>query len=175
MTSQPISPQIAEPHVVGLGGLMGNLQSLEFVIRVFLGHLPGALPHPVPHGTDVYTLPVGTKLPVSELTDDCSLGKLIEKFNVEMAARRAPLMDATLVNLRDALAHGRVSAAMQGDTLRLLKFSRPDRRGMVTITFNESMTAEWFTTQKKRVREAMLLVVKEAPAKAAAKYFPTNP
>ena len=71
-----------------------------------------------------------------------------------MTERRAPKLDTTLIDLRDALAHGRVSAAEQNETLRLVKFSKPNG-GLTRVTYNQLMTEDWFMEQKSRIRNAI--------------------
>jgi len=148
-----------DDHAKRLGQLLGNLQSLEFALRAFLQALPSARPLGIPHGTDIYAFPVGSEVPESEITSYDSLGKLIEKFNAEMSIRGLSGIDPGLVEIRDALAHGRVSSASEHDNLRLLKFDRPVN-GRVRVVFNEIMTEAWFAGQKKRVYEALLFVTK---------------
>lgn len=143
-----------DEHVRLLGRLLANLQSLEFLLRVFLGHLPGAKPMGVPYGTDIYAFPVGAELPENDMTSYDSLSQLLSKFNREMNCRGEATIDESLVELRDALAHGRVSAAVEDENLRLLKFDKP-RDGKVRVTFNEMMTEEWFLNQKNRVLAAI--------------------
>lgn len=151
-----------DEHARHLGGLVGNFQSLEFILRAFLQTLPNARPIGVPHGTDLYSFPVGTDLPENELTSYDSLGQLIDKFNAEMKKRGLTIIDKSLIDVRDALAHGRVSASSVTDTLRLLKFSKPVN-GRVRVTFNEQLTEQWFVAQKKRVNEAIQSVAKVMP------------
>lgn len=150
-------------HARGLGGLLGNFHSLEFVLRVFLNRLPGARPMGVPHGTNIYLAPVGTELPENDMTSYDSLGQLFGKFNAEMARRGHAQLDMALVELRDALAHGRVSASVPDDTLRLIKFDKPTN-GRVRVSFNELMTEEWFTAQKARVVAALKQVHSQVEA-----------
>ena len=128
-------------------------------MRAFLQALPSARPLGIPNGTDIYKFPVGTELPESELTSYDSFGKLIKKFNDEMSSRNLSGIAPELVEIRDALAHGRVSAASVDDNCRLLKFDRPVN-GKVRVVFNERMTEVWFATQKKRVYEAFQFVAK---------------
>jgi len=144
-------------HVLHLGKLVGNFQSLEFMLRAFLSKLPGALPPAVPFGEDVYSRPVGTELPVSDLTSYESLDDLITRYNFAVIQHElGDPLDPSLVDLRDALAHGRISAKQDGHTLRLLKFDRPNKSEKVRITFNEEMTEEWFKSQISRVHIAIL-------------------
>ena len=78
-----------------------------------------------------------------------------------LARRGVERIDGALVEIRDALAHGRVSAAIPDDNLRLLKFSTP-ARGRVRVTFNETLSSAWFTAQKRRVIEAIQSVYQNA-------------
>ena len=144
-------------HPTQLGQLLANFQSLEFVLRAFLQGLATARPLGIPYGIDIYIYPVGSEVPESELTSYDSLGKLIEKFNDEMNIRGLPNIDPGIVEIRDALAHGRISSAFPNDYLRLIKFDKPID-GKVRVAFNELMTDTWFATQKKRVKDALLYV-----------------
>src|SRR3990167_8748444 len=92
-----------------LGGVVGNFHALEFVLRAFLQAPSTARPIGIPHGTDIYSFPVGADLPENELTSYDSLGILIEKFNTDMASRGLSGIDLTLVQIRDVVAHGRVN------------------------------------------------------------------
>jgi len=146
-------------HVVQLGALIANFQSLEYMLRALLGKLPGAKPHPTPYGVDIYTFPVGTKLPVSDLTSYASLNDLISAYN--SASKKfdfGPSLDPRLVGLRDALAHGRVSTPPSNNVPRLLKFTRP-RNGTVTISFNEIMDDAWFKVQLELIYDALIAVL----------------
>lgn len=146
-----------DDHAKLLGKLVGSFQSLEFMLRFFLQRLPTARPIGIPDGIDIYSFPVGKDLPESELTSYDSLGELIRKYNKEVIKHHLVEIDLELVEIRDALAHGRISANGTNETLRLLKFSRP-KEGRVTVLFNVEMTETWFVDQKQRVNSAMELV-----------------
>lgn len=111
----------------------------------------------------MYTHEVGQKLPENDLSSYDSLGILVAKYNDAAAGLGYNLIDAGLVEIRDALAHGRVSAPLPSDTLRLLKFSRA-QANQVEIRFNEQLTEEWLTKQIGRVRDAILAVARSAHA-----------
>lgn len=143
-------------HQLYLGSLVTLLQSLEFVLRAFLANLPGARPSGRPYGEDIYTLPVGTEVAVDDITSYETLGELIDRYNEEVQTRRLGTpIDRTLTEVRDAVAHGRVSASKANNRLRLLKFGKP-HKDRVRITFNEVMTEEWFTQHNMRVNTAIL-------------------
>jgi hypothetical protein len=78
----------------------------------------------IPNGNDLYSFSVGQNLPESDLTSYASLGALIAKYNDTAQEQGLTKIDDTLVEIRDALAHGRVSAELTSDTLRLIKFSK---------------------------------------------------
>ncbi|MBK7491823.1 MAG: hypothetical protein KBF68_10260 [Nitrosomonas sp.] len=120
-------------------------------------NLPTARPIGIPQGTDIYSFLVGEHLPESELTSHDSLGDLIKKYNEEVSEHDLGKIDETLVYVRNALAHGRISANETNDTLRLIMFSRPKEK-RVTVLFNEKMTEAWFVDQYQRVDAATKLV-----------------
>lgn len=148
-----------DEHVNFLGKLIANLNSLEFRLRAFLQELHTARPLGLPNGTDIYTLPLGTELPESEITSYDSLGELIEKFNGIARQKGFLEIDKRIVEIRDAFAHGRVSSPTISDHLRLIKFSKP-QNGKIKITFNEELNEKWFKKNIKLVYDAIILVDK---------------
>ena len=158
---------VLEAHALHVGGLVGNLQSLEIMIRFFLSMLPSARPTGVAYGIDLFAFPVGTLLNESDLTSYESLGELIDRFNKHASANQIPALDRSLVKLRDAIAHGRVSAVAPSDQLRLVKFG-PPLDGRVRIEFNEMMTGAWLIEQKQRVSRAIETVCAHMPPERPA-------
>lgn len=140
-----------------LGSLLVNFQSLEFVLRAFLYQHQNTQSMGIPDGQDMYATPIGGKLRENAFTNYDSLGALIKKFNASAASNAESNIDESLVDIRDALAHGRASAAQPTDTMRILKFSKPEK-GNVTVTFNAVLSKEWFVEQIRRVRDAVLIV-----------------
>ena len=147
-----------------LGAIVENFHALEFLLRAFLQNQSTAKPLGVPPGTDIYTVPVGSILPENELTSYDSLGTLIAKFNAVMAAVGQPTVDVTLVDVRDAIAHGRVSSRTKQGYLRLLKFDQPSS-GNVRVVFNEEMNETWFKAETERIWAAIELVANNVGAK----------
>ncbi|WP_090439176.1 hypothetical protein [Duganella sp. CF458] len=150
-------------HALNLGKLIVNLHSLELTLRLFLHSRPNARPTGLAYGVNIYAQPVGTALSESDITSYASLRKLINDVNVELTRRGiADQVDPDLNELRDALAHGRVSANIDEDTMRLIKFTRPVN-GSVEVSFNTLMSDEWFSEQRRRVYEAMQIVSRLIP------------
>jgi len=148
-----------EAHVTKLGQIWGNFHSLEMVLRSYLAfHDPRKA---LKEGQSFETLAVGDVVGENPTTDFSSLGQLIEQFNKAVSKNRR--IDPTLVDLRDALAHGRVWSLDETFPLRLLKFSRPDN-GRVTVTWASTMTDDWLNEQRQRVLEALVRAYGGAPS-----------
>ena len=148
-----------DKHALNLGKLVGNFQSLEFVLRAFLTNdeiaQRGSLPK---SATDMHEMNEGDIVPENAFTNYDTLGQLIEKYNRNPKILSAGLtIDETLVDIRDAIAHGRVSASTPSSSLKLLKFNKP-KNNQIKVTFSVLMTKEWFGEHIKRVYEAALKV-----------------
>ena len=143
-------------HAEHLGGILGNLQSLEFSLRLCLSQLPGS-PIRNMYTDDFRSAPVGTLVPESDMSNYASLGQLIKKFNNTFEPSGSTI-DLALVDLRDVLAHGRVFAGPDEDHFRIVKFDKPDN-GSARISYNQVMTEHWFIDSKRRVREAIETVM----------------
>ena len=112
-------------------------------------------------GQSFATLAVGDEVLENPTTDYATLGQLIDRFNkVVPEARR---IDPSLVDLRDALAHGSVWSTNGLFPLRLLKFDRP-QKGTVEVTWVSTSTEEWLDEQRQRVFDALARAHGGAPA-----------
>lgn len=130
-----------------LGMVLANLQGLELHLRAFL-YVEADPPHtPLPNGKNLNDLAVGDEVAVNALTSWDSLGDLIKRYNKLVDKNRR--VDPSVVELRDALAHGRVSALEPSGHFRLMKFTQPNN-GMVKVVFSQVLTEEWLVKQVKR-------------------------
>ena len=68
-------------------------------------------------------------------------------------------VDNTLVDLRDAIAHGRTSALQPTGPFKLLKFSRA-KQGKVQVTTAIDLTPQWLTEQTRRTFAEVQKVVR---------------
>lgn len=145
-----------DQHPVALGKIVGNLQSLEMMLRLVLAQKPGQDSRG--EYIDGFAhAPVGTAVAVTNMTDYAQLRDLVKAFNAEFATGGRPALEMGLVSLRDALAHGRVFKGPLDEYFRIVKFS-PVRDGKTTVVYNEVMTPEWFEINNKRVRDAIEIV-----------------
>lgn len=150
----PLPYDLAFPDA--LGRLDSNLAQLEFAIRVAL-HLQE--PEARRMSTEALrALKVGDVLPENFLTDWRTLKMLIGEYNKLEAVRGGLRVDPAIVDLRDALAHGRLSASTLTSEHRLIRFSRPNGNGEVRVEAVYAVTLEWLGEQTDKVARAMQVV-----------------
>lgn len=145
-------------YAKGIGSILSNFQSLEFAIRVFLLEAEQSAGH------DASFSPVGLHLdnhaPINAFTNHDTLAPLIYKYNRRVKTSHPTLhVDPGLVDLRNAIAHGRVSALQPGFPLLLLNFG-PHRNGRVRVTQAEEINKDWLNNQTHRVFSELMKVVR---------------
>jgi hypothetical protein len=135
-----------EAHFLSIGKLIGNLQSIEMGARMAIVKLDQWAAKQVQ--SQLPQIKVGDSVELNAFTNDDDLTQTLEKFN-----KRAPpeyrLDIGLIVNLRDALAHGRIFGFGSLAHLRLLKFSRKAKDGKVSVELAIDMTDDWF---RKNIR-----------------------
>ena len=151
-----------EEHSLNLGKLVGNLQSLEFALRAFLVNDEISSGGSFSQSVNLHDMDEGDIIPLNAFTDYDTLRELIRRYNSHPRILSADLtIDDTLADIRDSIAHGRVSGLTPSSPLKLLKFGRPKRNDdHVRVTFSALMTGEWFKVQISRVYDAILIVSK---------------
>src|SRR5260370_28215351 len=106
----------------GLGKTIANLQSLEFLLRLFLHNTQQPEPTWLEKGpTD---MAVGDIVAETPLTDWSSLGVLIDRYNASIGGRPSLRVSKSVVDLRDALAHGRMFMTDMTSAPILIKFEK---------------------------------------------------
>lgn len=148
-------PEMSEldDHALGIGQIIGNLQSLEVAIRLFLEWVePGPAS---PRWSDPFSLKQGGRLPKTALTDYASLGQLIDRYNRHIAAINLELtVDRSVVEVRDALVHGRLLAQESRRPLRLFRFSEPCG-GTVEVRQVTDVTDKWLADQRRHIADEL--------------------
>ncbi|GAB5540077.1 MAG: hypothetical protein Salg2KO_21800 [Salibacteraceae bacterium] len=139
-----------EDYMLNLGLLVAHYHSLEFILRVYLQAQPTARPVGLQPGDSPYEYQVGEMLPENELTSFDSLGELVQKVNLSLSESDVEVIDPEIVKVRDALAHGRVSAPSLSKDIHLVKFGRP-QNGQVRMEFNEIVSVEWLNQKRINV------------------------
>jgi hypothetical protein len=147
-----------EDHPLNLGKLFTNFQSLEFALRAFLVNDEIASGHSFLQSINLYGMNEGDMVPENAFTNYDSLGQLIEKYNNHPRIILSGLtIDATLVDIRDAIAHGRVAGEKPLPPFKLLKFDKPKNK-RVKVTFSALLTKEWFSIKIADVQRAVFSV-----------------
>ncbi len=122
-----------------------NLQSLEFALRAYLYNQA----HHLHLHENFFSLKIGDVVSANEMTDYGALGQLIERYNRTIPDPQRKV-DRSVVDIRNALAHGRVFAALPQPPFTLLKFG-PVKNGKTKVTYQEELTEEWLHQQVKRI------------------------
>jgi hypothetical protein len=90
------------------------------------------------------------------------LSDLIREYNKHVARELA--IDFSVVDLRHALVHGRVSSPTPESPPSLLKFSKPAKGDAhVSVECNYSLTSDWMKEQNKRLFEELKKVARAKP------------
>jgi hypothetical protein len=144
---------MATDHALHLGRLVGNLHSLEAMLRFYLVKIDAkqkSRPFVPPDKPFV----VGAEVPKDAFTNYDTLGTLIKKFNAEAAPTDPSLsVDPAVIDVRDLLAHGRVSAATADEAqLEIVKFDEP-MGGQVRVVAVALMDEHWFDEKIRLVRD----------------------
>jgi hypothetical protein len=139
-----------DEHLTGWGKVAGNLLTVEHVMRIFLCEANGEkLEYPAPGQADVA---------VSHLTNRDSLGDVIREFNDQLHSAEANFkVDTSIVQIRDALAHGRL-ATLAGSPVTLYKFGH-EQSGRVPVENADLLDAKWFDDKRILLSEQIDRVI----------------
>ncbi|KTB97120.1 hypothetical protein [Pseudomonas sp. ICMP 10191] len=139
-----------EEHSAALGKLLSNLQTVELLARMYI--------HEKSYKAENKSIPpfkinspVGSTHRADPFNNYDTLTTTLKKYN--NLNNKATVDIDSLVELRDALAHGRILGEIDDDNLRLLKFSK-EQNGEVRVTYNETLSKQWFDSNIKKTSEA---------------------
>ncbi len=134
-------------HVIGLGKIIGNLHSLELLLRVFLCEANG-------ENLEFSASSTGT-VRETHLTNFMSLGALIDIYNSTLSPpEKIFSVDRSVVKIRDAIAHGRMTSLSATFPLTLHKFGKP-KAGLVPIELMEVISEKWLDENRQLIRDQM--------------------
>jgi hypothetical protein len=138
-----------------LGRLIANLSAFEATLRITLYLIDTPKADWRPMNWKITDLRVGDVLPKDHLSSFDSLTDLIDAYNDRNANDSAQLIDREIVDLRNALAHGRILAPAQYAVLVLTRFGKPDRTtGEVRVIARYELTLDWLDEQVGKVSDA---------------------
>lgn len=129
-------------HLNGVGSIVTNLQALETVLRAFLTERYGQCAKFPKLGDETACR--------SYLTAYASLGDLLQDYHNDLSENEKQKfsIDPTVVQVRDALAHGRL-ISRGGDPAtpyELWKFGKP-KDGKIAVDFSEILSEDWLKSK----------------------------
>ena len=147
-----------EEHPINLGKLLVNFHGLEFALRAFLMNTEITSSGSFLQSINLYNMNEGDVVPENAFTNYDSLSQLITKYNNYPKIKSGGLtIDESLVDVRDAIAHGRIAGMKPLPPFKLLKFDKPKNK-QVKVTFSALLTKEWFYIEMTKVQEAVFKV-----------------
>jgi hypothetical protein len=135
-----------DAFALGLGKLVSNLLQIEFALRVAL-HVQEPESDRLPRDALRNAKP-GDQFGENFLTNWDSLDKLIKAYNLRERDRGGTEIDIALKDIRDALAHGRLTAPTLGKENRLIRFALPIS-GQVSVERVDIIDMPWLDKQIK--------------------------
>lgn len=147
-----------ESYTLALGRILVGFHSLEISLRHFFQGYEATL-NPPPPVVPPKPLRVGQVVPKATYSAYDSLNGLLKSFNAVVKEKHEHLsLDPALIELRDALAHGRVWSEALQPPLQLLKFSKP-------VAHSEGVTVQQADLLDEAWLQAQLLKLERESAK----------
>ncbi|RRV17062.1 hypothetical protein [Pseudomonas saudiphocaensis] len=131
-----------EKHALNLGKLVGNLLTIEMAARMFIAEHEAK--SGVNFATQLPTLKAGDLVENDAFSNPDDLRQTLRKYNKRAPSEYKIAIDE-IVNLRDALAHGRSFGFGNSTHLRLLKFSRKKIGEKIKVEQAKDMDDAWFS------------------------------
>jgi hypothetical protein len=130
-----------ERHALNLGKLVGNLLTIEMAARMFIAKHDEK--SSFIFSTQLPTVKAGDLVDNDAFTNPDDLRQTLRKYNKRAPSEYKVPIDE-IVDLRDAIAHGRSFGFGNMKHLRLLKFSRKKIGEKVKVDLVKDMDDEWF-------------------------------
>lgn len=118
-----------------LGKIIGNLHSVELILRLFLHNVDLKRYGSPPPEVSLDNIQVDNFVQENYFVNYDSLGDLVKKYNDIVASRGMSELrvDESTIKLRDAFAHGRVLGSQPSPPLTLYKFGKPSGEHQVKV------------------------------------------
>lgn len=152
---------VTNRYLLALGKVIANLHSLEPMLRIFLAHVDTGRYSRTGTSLELDRVTIGDYVPEDYFTNFDSLGGLIGRYNSLASSKLPPELrvDETIVDMRDALAHGRVLGSEPCPPMRLYKFAKPDG-GQVKLTHVIDLTEKELDTMRGKVLDGIQRVLR---------------
>jgi hypothetical protein len=161
-----------ETYALALGKVIARFHALEICLRKFLQAQEISL-NANKVWVQIKPEPVDQTVPLDSYSTYETLNNLIKRYNALVTAKSHTelTIDLSIIELRDALAHGRMwSQTGGGLPLQLLKFSKPVQGSVrLTVLASDLLDESWLAAQATRVATETAKVVT-----AGAALYPAN-
>lgn len=149
-----------ENHTLRFGKLLGNLQTLETMLRMYLLIADKKRTRNTTPGIRYWEMNIGDMVSVDAFTNYDQLTILIDKFNEDTHSRSLGVtVDMGVVRIRDLLAHGRKAAdSPDARQMKIIKFDKPIG-GQVRVADCALMNEAWFEVNTKFVYDQLMNVM----------------
>ncbi|MHB8087422.1 MAG: hypothetical protein ACYDH2_04155 [Anaerolineaceae bacterium] len=147
-------------HSKNIGSIIVNFQALEFALRLFLYEIFNESNGNTITLSQLTKSTVGESFPLNSLTNYDTLFELIKKANKELSRHHINIrIDETIVDIRDAIAHGRVLSLKEDGPVSIIKFSKPIGN-LTKVTFCSKLENDWFKEQNIRINIELQKIIK---------------
>lgn len=132
-----------DEYALLVGSVVINLQSLEFMLRMQLT---------IARNEQVFVPSEGgDEVEENSLTNFASVGQLVRQYNAQLQnGEGAFRVDEKVVEIRDALAHGRTLGREEGDVITLFTFEKP-ACGKVVVKAITRLTRDRLATWRQQI------------------------
>jgi hypothetical protein len=142
-------PGELKDYALNLGRLVSTLQSLEFCLRTFLLENDTRKMSHSQNPIKYDELKIGDRVSEDAFTNYDTLGKLINKYNkIVLPIGPELALNKSVVDVRDALAHGRLASFNLSRNIHLLKFGVP-QNDQVEVVYPAELDTAWFKSHIK--------------------------
>ncbi len=154
--------KLLDDYARNLGKVVGNLHSLEIMLRLFLHKVELNRYGATPPEVSLDNIKAGNVLPENYLTNWDSLGDLVKKYNDSVTYRGVLelCVDEIVVKLRDTFAHGRVLGKQPEPPFQIYKFEKPTGTHEVRVEYVANLTEKELAVYIHHVREQIEKVEK---------------
>lgn len=139
---------------LGVGRMKINLISLEYLLRDYHAKKKEEPPF------SILSINKNDLIKADSYSNYDTLRDLIRIYNADK--KNADKIEGKLIiEIRDALAHGRLLAFSMGKPiqLQLFKFGEPNKDNLVKLIFKEELTVEWLRTKNEFLHSQMLKIL----------------
>ena len=136
---------VVQNYIYHLGLFWQNFNNLELHLRIYLNKKNG---NDGFHVKNCLNMQIGEESDDNAITDYKSFRELCESFNAYQI-EEDKIDFKNFIELRDALAHGRISGDIHGN-MSVIKYSKP-KNGKVTVEYKSILSTDIMIKMNERI------------------------